>query len=105
MGDVRTLPYPDETFDLVVAVEVLEHIPDPEVGLTEAIRVLKPGGYAIIALPVNLPILMHLYDFESPDEVLELYKKVGVQVVDFETKEFQGQSGPFVDTFALSIKS
>ena len=104
VGDVRTLPYPDNTFDLVVAVEVLEHIPDPEIGLAEAIRVLKPGGYAITALPVKLPILMHLYDFESPDEVLELYKKVGIEVVDFETKEFQRQTEPFTDTFALSIK-
>ena len=67
-------------------------------------RVLKPGGYAITALPIKLPILMHLYDFESPDEVLALYKKVGLRVVDFETKEFQRQTEPFTDTFALSIK-
>ena len=104
LGDVRALDYPDDTFDLVIAVEVLEHIPDPEVGLAEAMRVLKPGGYAVTALPVKLPILMHLYDFDSPDEVLELYKKVGLRVVDFETKEFQSQPEPFVDTFALSIK-
>lgn len=104
VGDIRDLDYPDNTFDLVVAVEVLEHIPDPEVGLTETMRVLKPGGYAITALPVKLPILMHLYDFDSPDEVLELYKKVGLRVVDFETKEFQSQAEPFIDTFALSIK-
>ena len=102
--DVRTLPYPDSTFDVVIAVEVLEHIPDPEVGLSEAMRVLKPGGYAITALPVQLPLLMHLYDFDSPDEVLALYKKVGLKVIDFETKEFQRQVGPFIDTFALSIK-
>lgn len=104
VGDVRALPYPNDTFDLVVAIEVLEHIPDPEIGLAEAVRVLKPGGYAITALPVNLPILMHLYDFDSPDEVLELYTKVGLKVVDFETKEFQRQTEPFTDTFALSIK-
>lgn len=104
VGDIRTLPYSDNTFDLVVAVEVLEHIPDPEVGLTEAMRVLKPGGYAITALPVKLPILMHLYDFDSPDEVLELYKKVGFRIIDFETKEFQRQTDTFIDTFALSIK-
>ena len=103
VADVRSLPYPDDTFDVVVAVEVLEHIPDPEAGLTEAMRVLKPGGYAITALPVQLPLLMHLYDFDTPDEVLALYKKVGLEVIDFETKEFQLQGGSFVDTFALSV--
>lgn len=104
VGDVRTLPYPNDTFDVVIAIEVLEHIPDPEAGLSEAMRVLKPGGYAITALPVQLPLMMHLYDFDTPDEVLALYKKVGLEVIDFETKEFQRQAGAFVDTFALSIK-
>ena len=103
VADVRSLPYPDDTFDVVVAVEVLEHIPDPKAGLAEAMRVLKPGGYAITALPVRLPLLMHLYDFDTPDEVLALYEKAGLEVVDFETKTFQLQSGSFVDTFALSV--
>lgn len=103
VADVRSLPYPDDTFDVVVAVEVLEHIPDPEVGLVEAMRVLKPSGYAITALPVQLPMLMHLCDFDTPDEVLALYEKVGLEVIDFETKEFQRQAGPFIDTFALSV--
>lgn len=103
VGDVRSLPYPDDTFDGVIAVEVLEHIPDPEAGLAEAMRVLKPGGYAITALPVQLPMFMHLYDFDTPDEVLSLYETVGLQIVDFETKKFQLQGGSFIDTFALSV--
>jgi len=46
---------------------------------------------------------MHLYDFDTPDEVLALYEKVGLQVVDFEKKAFQLQGDSFVDTFALSV--
>ena len=32
------------------------------------------------------------------------FKKVGLEVIDFETKEFQRQGSSFIDTFALSIK-
>ena len=89
---------------MVIAVEMLEHISDPETGLLKAIGVPKPGGYTITALSVQLLLLMRLYDFQTSDEVLALYKKVGLKVTDFETKEFQRQAGPFIDTFALSVK-
>jgi len=38
------LPYPDESFDTVVATLVLCSVPDPAVALTEVKRVLRPGG-------------------------------------------------------------
>ena len=98
IGDIRSLHYPDDTFDGVIAVEVLEPIPDPEAGLLEAMRVLKTSGYLITALPVQLPLLMPLYDFDSPDEVLALYEKTGLKIIDFETKEFQRQAGSFINT-------
>lgn len=40
-GDAQRLPFPDDAFDLVVAVEVMEHLPDPAAGLAELARVAR----------------------------------------------------------------
>lgn len=44
VADAESLPYPDNSFDLVVGHAVLHHIPDVELALRECLRVLKPGG-------------------------------------------------------------
>ncbi len=45
------MPFENERFDSVIATEVLEHCPDPEVILKEINRVLKPGGYFFFTVP------------------------------------------------------
>jgi ubiquinone/menaquinone biosynthesis C-methylase UbiE len=45
-ADAETLPFPDESFDLVFGHAVLHHIPDLERGFAEFTRVLRPGGTA-----------------------------------------------------------
>lgn len=47
--DAETLPFDDNSFDLVVGHAVLHHIPDLEQSLREVIRVLKPGGRFVFA--------------------------------------------------------
>lgn len=104
VADVRHLPYPDAFFDFIIGMEIFEHLPNPKVGLQEALRVLKPGGYAVLGLPIQLPIRMHLYVFSDREEILALYDEVGLQIIDFKEKEFALRRGSFVDTFALGRK-
>jgi len=47
-GDAHELPFGNETFDIVTAIEVLEHLEKPKKVLSEIKRVLKPGGKFII---------------------------------------------------------
>jgi ubiquinone/menaquinone biosynthesis C-methylase UbiE len=49
---MTNLPYPDQTFDLVVHSDTLEHVPKPIEGLSECYRVLVPGGYCAFTIPI-----------------------------------------------------
>jgi SAM-dependent methyltransferase len=53
------LPYPSHYFDLILSHEVIEHVQDDALSLAEMIRVLKPGGRAVIFCPNRL------YPFET----------------------------------------
>ena len=48
VGDVASMPFPDETFDLVVSTMSMHHWADPAAGLAEIYRVLRPGARALV---------------------------------------------------------
>ena len=50
--DIRRIPLPDQTFDAIACHHVLEHIPEDAQALSELYRVLKPGGWASIQVPM-----------------------------------------------------
>ncbi len=49
----RDIPYADATFDAVVVVDVLEHVPEPEHMVAEIARVLKPDGRFVGFVPIE----------------------------------------------------
>jgi SAM-dependent methyltransferase len=51
----EAIPFPDETFDIVYSVSVIEHIPNPIPAIQEMTRVLKQGGTLILTLDTNYP--------------------------------------------------
>lgn len=53
VADATALPYPDASFDRIIAAEVLEHIVDDERAIAELARVLRPGGTIAVTVPAQ----------------------------------------------------
>jgi SAM-dependent methyltransferase len=51
--DVTAMPFANDHFDLVICSHVLEHVPDDRAAMRELFRVLKPGGLAILLVPMS----------------------------------------------------
>ena len=54
--DACNLPFADDSFDLMVQFHVLEHIPDDGAAIREMVRVLKPGGLALVQVPYRATV-------------------------------------------------
>lgn len=50
--DITRNPHPDDSFDVVLCNHVLEHVPDDRAAMREIARVLRPGGWAVVMVPV-----------------------------------------------------
>lgn len=53
LGDAENIPFGDDTFDRYVSAGSIEYWPDPQRGLNEAYRVIKPGGWALMIGPLE----------------------------------------------------
>jgi len=51
--DITHIPFPEASFDWVYCSHVLEHVPEDRRALSELLRVLKPGGQAVILVPLK----------------------------------------------------
>jgi predicted SAM-dependent methyltransferase len=54
--DVTNICFPDNSFDAIICNHVLEHIVDDRKAISELYRTLKPGGWAILQVPISLSL-------------------------------------------------
>ena len=68
--DLTDIKYYDRSFDAIICNHVLEHIPDDMKAMRELFRVLKPGGWAILQVPISKTMTETFEDFSvtEPDE-------------------------------------
>jgi SAM-dependent methyltransferase len=85
-GDVARLPYPTASLDVVVASEVLEHVPDLPGALREIRRVLRPGGRAAITLPLETHVATHIHSVESREAAIWRLETAGLAVLSCEER-------------------
>jgi SAM-dependent methyltransferase len=80
----KPLPFPDEHADTVVSFQVLEHLPEPELFLSECYRILKRGGRGFITVPFmwNVHEAPHDYYRYTRYGLKYLLKKVGFYEID-----------------------
>ena len=74
-ADLRAIPEPDDSFDLIACFEVIEHLEEQEAVLDELTRVLAPGGILLVSSPnrdVYLAGNPHHVRELTPDELLEM---------------------------------
>jgi SAM-dependent methyltransferase len=83
LGVTEDLDLPSGGFDVVSAIEVLEHVPRPDVLITEAARLLRPGGAFYITTPhcrgISGRLLGTGWSVVAPPEHLQLFSSAGIR--------------------------
>lgn len=62
-GDGQKMPFRDGVFDTAMALEVLEHVKNPDACLAEIRRVLRPGGRLLLTVPFVAPLHQLPFDY------------------------------------------
>lgn len=100
VGDAESLPWKDESFDMLVCNASFHHYPKPKRVLNEMKRVLKPGGCVIIADPWIPNPFRYLFNciassplytdgdvkIYSEKELITMLQKCGFQAIQWETR-------------------
>lgn len=85
-ASISHLPFPDQTFDLICALDIIEHVEDDESALTELARVASDGARLILSTPLHPDLWTPFDEFVGhyrryePSRILALLEKNGFLV-------------------------
>ena len=98
--DLTDLPFSNQAYDCVYASHVLEHIKDDRRALSEIRRILKPGGFAILPVPIVADLTVE-YPEANPHEAghvrapgfdyLQRYKEYFDSVEEYGTEDYSSE--------------
>ena len=71
--DITAIPYPDATFDAIYCSHVLEHVEDDRLAIRELHRTLKPGGWALLNVPISVQVTFEDATIVSRAERLRVF--------------------------------
>jgi predicted SAM-dependent methyltransferase len=85
VSEILAIPAPDQSFDVILCTEVLEHVPEPIQVLKEISRLLRPGGRAFITAPLGsglhqLPF--HFYGGYTPEWYKRFCTEAGMEAIE-----------------------
>jgi len=85
-ADVRRLPFADASFDVVTAMDIVEHIDDDKAAACEIFRVLRPGGRLLVTVPAFASLwsehdeALHHHRRYTVPRLKDLFQRVGLTV-------------------------
>ena len=74
---MHNIPFDEGKFDVALCNHVMEHVADDYKAMSEIYRVLKPGGFAILQVPLFYPLLDNTYEDKSITSPNEREKAFG----------------------------
>ena len=106
IGDAHNLPFENESFDMILCSEVLEHLIDPKKAISEMNRVLKFGGKLVLTTRFIFPIhdaphdywrftrygLLELFKDWKIEKIIEEYDTIDTLAVIFQRIGFQSRA-------------
>lgn len=87
IAGIDSVPLPDDSFDVIVLTEVLEHVADIDGAFQEIGRLIKPGGRILLTVPFAYPLHEEPFDYmrPTPHMITRCASKYNLEIAELQT--------------------